>query len=283
VTVTEPNSPAADRLVRRLDVEIVPSNQFLLHRHDFARWADGRTRVRLENFYRHQRRQLGYLMDGDEPAGGQWNFDHDNRMPPPADGRSWPLPTRRRLDELDRTVLEILPSDLPGQNPVGWWAASRRGALARLRRFVDEALPGFGQFVWGIYWLWPEQKDANIFRHDRELPPAFLGTAATDMHCLRVTLDSLETRGWTHHIQRLMVLANFANLYGLDPAELFAGCGNGSSTPPTGSWPQRHGNGHVGRRRPDGYQAVCFGWRLPQPDERLLPFVPVPALIAQRR
>jgi len=55
VTVTEPNSAAVDRLVRRLDVEIVPSNQFLLHRHDFGRWAEGRTRMRLEDFYRHQR------------------------------------------------------------------------------------------------------------------------------------------------------------------------------------------------------------------------------------
>ena len=281
VTVTEPNSAAVDQLVRRLEVEIVPSNQFLVHRHDFARWADGRSRLRLEDFYRHQRRQLGYLMDGDEPAGGRWNFDHDNRMPPPGDGRSWPSPARSRLDDLDRSVLDSLPAGLPGADPVGWWATSRRGALARLRRFIDDALPGFGphedamlagnwhlshsllspylnlglllpdevcdaievayregkvpinsaegairqiigwrEFVWGIYWLWPEQRNANVFHHDRDLPPAFVGTAATSMNCLGVTLNGLEERGWSHHIQRLMVLANFANLYGLDPGEL---------------------------------------------------------------
>jgi deoxyribodipyrimidine photolyase-related protein len=76
--------------------------------------------------------------------------------------------------------------------------------------------------VWGIYWLWPDQKEANILDHQRSLPPAFDGSAKTDMHCLRATLEGVEQRGWVHHIQRLMVLANFANLYGMEPAVLLA-------------------------------------------------------------
>ena len=47
-------------------------------------WADTRKSLRLEDFYRHQRTRLGYLMDGDEPAGGRWNYDAENRKPPPA-------------------------------------------------------------------------------------------------------------------------------------------------------------------------------------------------------
>lgn len=39
----------------------------------------------MEDFYRWQRRRLGYLMDGDEPAGGVWNLDAENREPPPKD------------------------------------------------------------------------------------------------------------------------------------------------------------------------------------------------------
>jgi deoxyribodipyrimidine photolyase-related protein len=280
VTATEPNSRVVDRLVRSLGVEIVPSNQFLCHRDEFARWASDRDSLRLVDFYRHQRRNLEYLMDGDQPAGGSWNFDHDNRLPPPADGGSWPPPMQSRLDALDRTVLNELPEDSPGAEPVGWWATSRRAALARLRHFIDHALAGFGphedamlagnwhlahsllspylnlglllpgevcdavedayragrvpinsaegvirqiigwrEFIWGISWLWPEHKLANVFGHDRRVPPAFAGTARTEMRCVQVTLDGLEERGWTHHIQRLMVLANIANLYGVEPAQ----------------------------------------------------------------
>ncbi len=71
--------------------------------------------------------------------------------------------------------------------------------------------------MWGIYWLWPEQADANVFDHDRPLPPAWTGEASTGLRCLAVTLEGLEERGWIHHIQRLMVLSNLANLHGIDP------------------------------------------------------------------
>jgi deoxyribodipyrimidine photolyase-related protein len=278
VVATEPNSPTVEALLRRLDVELARSNQFLCHRDDFADWAGDRTRLRLEDFYRWQRRRLGYLMDGDSPTGGAWNFDHDNREPPPPGGGDWPRPPSSRLDELDREVLDELPPDLPGADPVGWWATSRRAALARLRHFVDEALPSFGpyedamvadnwhlahsllspslnlglllpdevcdavedayrqgrvpinsaegmirqvigwrEFVWGIFWLWPDQQNANTLQQRRHLPPSWTGDAATSLRCLAVTLDGLHERGWVHHIQRLMVLSNFANLYGIDP------------------------------------------------------------------
>ncbi len=278
VVATEPNSRPVEALLRRLDVTLVRSDQFLCHRDEFAEWAGDRDRLRLEDFYRWQRRRLGYLMDGDEPEGGQWNFDHDNREPPPVDGGDWPAPQTSALDDLDREVLAGLPADLPGADPVGWWATSRRAALARLRHFVESVLPGFGphedamlagnwhlahsllspylnlglllpgevcdaveeafhaggvpinsaegfirqvigwrEFVWGIYWLWPDQWDANAFDHRRQLPPAFTGEARTDLRCVQTTLDGLEERGWVHHIQRLMILSNFANLYGIHP------------------------------------------------------------------
>jgi deoxyribodipyrimidine photolyase-related protein len=77
---------------------------------------------------------------------------------------------------------------------------------------------GWREFVWGVYWLWPDQEDANHLGHDRPLPPAFSGEAETEMHCVAHTLAAVEERGWAHHIQRLMVLANLANLVGVDPA-----------------------------------------------------------------
>jgi deoxyribodipyrimidine photolyase-related protein len=143
VLATEPNSWAATELMTSLEVQLVRSDQFLCHRRDFAEWADGRS-VKMEDFYRWQRRRTGYLMDGGEPVGGRWNFDHDNREPPPRDGRSWPEVLRDELDDVDRAVLADLPDTCWGEPPDGTWATSREGALRRLRHAVDEVLPRFG-------------------------------------------------------------------------------------------------------------------------------------------
>jgi deoxyribodipyrimidine photolyase-related protein len=282
VIATNPNSRRVRSLLASLEVELHDSNQFLCSEAEFAGWANGRDSLRLEDFYRWQRRRLGYLMDGAEPVGGRWNFDHDNREPPPEDP-PWPAPPCSRLDDLDADVLAEVPSDTPGSAPVGWWATSRRAALARLNHFVQHTLPQFGtyedamvstnwhmahsllspylnlglilpeevcdrveeayrsgsvpinsaegvirqiigwrEFVRGIYWLWPDQGQENVLEHNRDLPPSWLGEAGTEMNCMSITLGGLESRAWVHHIQRLMVLSSFANLYGVQPDRVLA-------------------------------------------------------------
>ncbi len=156
VATTEPASWDGLEMLRELDVTIVRSNQFLCHYEDFAEWADGRKSFKMEDFYRQQRKRLGYLMDPDsddeEPAGGRWNFDDQNREPPPkGDANPWADPQTSQLDDLDREViadLERAASEhggaLWGAEPDGTWATSRRAALSRLRHFVDDALPQFG-------------------------------------------------------------------------------------------------------------------------------------------
>lgn len=277
---TEPNSRELRALLTRLGVEQRRSNQFLCHPDDFAEWADDRDSLRMEDFYRWQRKRLGYLMDGDEPLGGKWNYDHENREPPPED-HDWPEPARSQLDDLDHEVLDGLPPGAPGAEPVGWWATSRRAALYRLNHFVEDVLPEFGpyedamteqnwhlahsllspylnlglilpgeicdrveeafeagdipinsaegmirqvigwrEFVWGVYWLWPEQSESNELGHERALPPALTGEAETRMRCVSLAVEGLRERGWVHHIQRLMVLSNFANLHGVEPRQV---------------------------------------------------------------
>jgi len=145
VVATEPNSYNARELVSSLGVATVPSDQFLCHHSDFAEWADTRKSLLLEDFYRHQRTRLEYLMDGDEPAGGRWNYDAENRKPPPRDAsRPWPAPPLDELDDLDRAVLADLPSSCWGEQPHGTWATSRAGAVRRLTHFVTDILAMFG-------------------------------------------------------------------------------------------------------------------------------------------
>jgi len=144
VTAMEPASYDGLELLHRLGVEVVRSDQFLCHYDEFAAWASDRRSVKMEDFYRWQRRRLGYLMDGAEPAGGRWNFDADNRERPPKDGRSWPEPLRNLLDEIDRAVLAELPDACWGDEPDGTWATTRAGALERLDHAVNVVLPRFG-------------------------------------------------------------------------------------------------------------------------------------------
>ena len=145
IVATEPNGRAARALCDRLGVTQARSDQFLCHPDDFATWAAGRSNLRLEDFYRWQRTRLGYLMDDDAPAGGRWNFDQDNREPPPSDPSLFHDSPASPLDDLDEAVLASLP-ETHGYRPTGLWATTRPEALARLEHFLDHGLRYFGTY-----------------------------------------------------------------------------------------------------------------------------------------
>jgi deoxyribodipyrimidine photolyase-related protein len=144
VVAMEGTSRPGRALLTSLGVELLPSNQFLCHPDEFAAWASGRKRLVLEDFYRWQRTRLGYLMDGDQPVTGRWNYDEENRQRPPKDANQWPTPLRTELDDLDAAVLADLPDTVWGAEPDGTWATTRAEALVRLDHFVTELLPRFG-------------------------------------------------------------------------------------------------------------------------------------------
>ena len=148
VVAMEPTSWDAHGVLERLGVELVRNDLFLCHYDEFAGWAAGRKRLTMEDFYRWQRQRLDVLMDeglvGPEPVGGQWNFDHDNREPPPRDGRAWPTIARFELDDIDREVCDRLPSTTFGADPDGTWPVTRAQAVIRLQEFVDHGLAPFG-------------------------------------------------------------------------------------------------------------------------------------------
>jgi deoxyribodipyrimidine photolyase-related protein len=143
VVAMEPMSWDGRALLRRLGVEAVSNNQFLCAHDQFARWSEQRKTIKMEDFYRWQRTRLGVLMDGDHPQGGRWNYDDENRQPPPRDGRTWPEITLFQLDSIDREVLSRLP-ECWGEPPAGLWPVTRSQALVRLHEFIATGLPRFG-------------------------------------------------------------------------------------------------------------------------------------------
>ncbi len=82
--------------------------------------------------------------------------------------------------------------------------------------FVRQVL-GWREYVYGIYHTFmPEYRTRNGRGEHRPLPD-FFWTGQTDMHCLRQTITDVVGHGYSHHIQRLMVICNFATLAGLSP------------------------------------------------------------------
>ena len=88
--------------------------------------------------------------------------------------------------------------------------------LNAVEGFIRQII-GWREYVRGIYWLkMPEYADQNFFEVQRTLPD-FYWTANTKMNCLRQCVLETEQNAYAHHIQRLMVLGNFALLAGIDP------------------------------------------------------------------
>ena len=79
---------------------------------------------------------------------------------------------------------------------------------------------GWREYVRGLYWhVGEDYGDRNWFGHDRPLPEWFW-TGETEMNCLHQVLGQVKRTGYAHHIQRLMVLANFSLIAGLSPQEV---------------------------------------------------------------
>lgn len=131
-----------------VSVEIRPDDRFISTPEQFSKWADGRKQWRMEYFYRDMRRQTGLLMEGDQPIGGKWNFDHDNRKSMPADVQP-PKPYTVEPDETTQAVMKLVENtftDHMGSATDFSYAVTRSQALEVAKLFIEQRLPNFGDY-----------------------------------------------------------------------------------------------------------------------------------------
>jgi len=275
---------AADGTVRFVDNEL-----FVSTRQAFDEWAnadpdDETPTFKHESMYRWLRRETGVLMNDDQPVGGEWNYDDENREFPDETWTAPPTPsaapneltadTAAWVEDTFETWGDTAIDEFP-------WPVTRKQACEALDQFITERLGEFGQYQdamraddWAMAHsllgssinlglLHPvEVIEAITDAYDsRELPlnavegcirqilgwrefmrhvyrhampalaeanqldateslPEFYWDGDTEMECLSQTVGDVHDRGYSHHIQRLMVLANFATLWGVEPSEL---------------------------------------------------------------
>lgn len=136
----EQSSYRLSKSLAEFGVEFVENDFFLTPRSLFISWAQSQKSYLMENFYRKQRVRLNVLMEGNTPIGGQWNFDKDNRLPPPKN-YTWPPYLEHQRDEIDLEVASELDMDA-----TTLWATAREGALAQLNYFIENHFEKFGPY-----------------------------------------------------------------------------------------------------------------------------------------
>jgi deoxyribodipyrimidine photolyase-related protein len=119
-----------------------------------------------------------------------------------------PLEVIERLEQAGR------PS--PDSSP----PAATAVPLASLEGVIRQIL-GWREYTHGLYhWLGPTYQSLNYFQASRPLPAWLEQLGTSGMACMDTVLTELKATGYAHHIQRLMVLANYGLLAGLDPQAL---------------------------------------------------------------
>ncbi len=262
----------------------VDGEHFLTARDEAARLFADRKQWLMEHFYRTQRRRHRVLMTADgKPAGGQWNFDHENRKAwpgtpaeppdarpthdhralwqtivasgadhfgdPQADALRWPLDRAEALVQLEAFIRHALPHFGDYQDALSTRASrlfhsllsfalnvkmldplevvqaaeaawrDGRAPLTAVEGFVRQII-GWREYVRGVYWAhMPGYTEANALAHTRPLP-AWFWSGNTRMACVAAAIGQSLQQAYAHHIQRLMVIGNFALLAGLSPQAL---------------------------------------------------------------
>ncbi len=176
VLVTQPGDNRVLQALRRaargagMRLVVVRDRHFFDSPERFRLWARERKRLRMEDYYRALRREHRVLMDGEEPAGGTWNLDNENRRSFGGEGPGMlPAPRGFERDAVTREVLALVEErypDHPGCLDSFDWPVTTEQAQDALADFIDHRLPAFGPYQDALWtdepWLYHSRLAAAL-------------------------------------------------------------------------------------------------------------------------
>ena len=200
-----------------LPLDIREDRHFFATIREFAAHAEGRKSLRMEYFYREQRKRHRVLMEidapDDAPVGGQWNFDADNREAFGAVGPGIVPPrTTFEPDAVTREVIALVDARFaqhPGRLDSFAWPVTRAQALQSLQAFIQERLPLFGRYqdaMWpGDPWLYHAHLSAALnlkLLNPREVVAA-AEAAHRDGHAPLASVEGFvrQILGWREYVR----------------------------------------------------------------------------------
>ncbi|CAM3406655.1 cryptochrome/photolyase family protein [Aquirufa ecclesiirivi] len=237
-------------------------------------------------FYIQQRKNLQILLDEQQnPLGGQWSFDTENRKKIPKNTYiPQPFPSLVSNPYIQEAIHYVQihfphnPGSLEMPFSSGYYPCTHADANIALDLFIQERLVHFGvyedailaqestlfhsvlsplinvgllnpaqivariiqaqaplnslegiirqiigwrEFVQLLYQkIGTQQRNSNYWRFTKEMPEAFY-TASTGIEPVDMTIRKLLKTGYSHHIERLMVLGNFMLLCEIKPNAVY--------------------------------------------------------------
>ena len=268
-----------------IETEAFDTEHFYTTRYELKNFFSGKKQLLMENFYRMMRKKHNIMMVNDQPEGGKWNFDQNNRKkwkgePEIPHERRFQKDVNRLLEQIEKAGIETFGNIDPENFN---WPTSRADSLSVLDYFCKNLLVHFGdyqdalhtdekylfhsrlsfamnskilspkevidkvldhyydnskeinisqvegfvrqilgwrEYMRGIYWKeMPAYKNLNELKNHNELPD-FFWTGKTDMNCLKHAIGQSLDLAYAHHIQRLMIIGNFALLAQIHPDEV---------------------------------------------------------------
>lgn len=290
ITTYEFNDYLLERRVRRycdlhgMQLKTIPSPLFLSDENEIKNFLGDKKHYLMAGFYQKQRKRLDILVNNNEPVGGKWSFDEDNRKKLPA-GLTPPkpasFPSNKYVTEAANYVNNNFP-DNPGDTSDFSYPVTFHDARTAFSNFLEQRAQNFGiyedaihsnetwlyhsvltpvlniglltpqyvvneilerapelkiplnslegfirqiigwrEFIRGIYLIkGTKQRNSNFFGHTAPIPESFY-TGTTGITPVDDSIKKLLTHGYTHHIERLMVLGNFMLLSGFHPEAVY--------------------------------------------------------------
>ncbi len=138
------------RFARRHDMELkfYESPMFLLSREEVGEKLGARKDYFMASFYKKQRKGLDLLMDNDEPVGGKWSFDDENRKKLPKDHNPPEIYIPQQNEYVQEAIAYVEEhfSDNPGDTAHFCYPVTYYQAEKWLDDFLENRMGKFGDY-----------------------------------------------------------------------------------------------------------------------------------------